>query len=518
VPTKKEKQPLSVTHPELAKEADGWDPSAVTMGSNKKINWKCSKGHVWATSPNARTNNHLGCPVCSGYKVLAGYNDLATTFPEVAAEADGWDPTEFIAGSRKKMPWTCPKGHKYLSSITHRTRSQSGCSICSNTIVLPGYNDLATFFPDIGKQAEGWDPTTVTAGSNKKRKWKCEDGHVWESTPNLRTGQNQGCSVCANMQLLKGYNDLATTFPEVAAEADGWDPTELIAGSNKRLAWKCSLGHRFFAKLNNRTSSMSKCPVCSNKQLLVGFNDFASRYPALASEADGWDPSTVFPGSHVKKKWICEKNHRYEASLNNRTKPKGSTCPVCANIQVLSGYNDLATTFPEVAAEADGWDPTKVLGGSAAKKKWRCSMGHKYVATLHSRTTNQTGCPSCSVTGFDPNKDGWLYFMEHERFGYLQIGITNFPDDRLKLHSKFGWVLLQLRGPMDGHLAANWETSILRMLRAKNAQMGPGKAGINKISNADSKAFVGTEMWLKESFQANSINDLMRLTEEFEGN
>ena len=385
MPTKKEKQPLSVTHPELAKEADGWDPSAVTMGSNKKINWKCSKGHIWATSPNARTNNHLGCPVCSGYKVLAGYNDLATTFPEVAAEADGWDPTEFIAGSRKKMPWICPKDHKYVSSITHRTRSQSGCSICSNTTVLPGYNDLATFFPDIGKQAEGWDPTTVTAGSNKKRKWKCEDGHIWESTPNMRTGQNQGCSVCANMQLLKGYNDLATTFPEVAAEADGWDPT-------------------------------------------------------------------------------------------------------------------------------------KVIGGSAAKKKWRCSVGHKYVATLHSRTTNQTGCPSCSVTGFDPNKDGWLYFMEHESFGYLQIGITNFPDDRLKLHSKFGWTLLQLRGPMDGHLTANWETSILRMLRARNAQMGPGKADINKTSKADSKAFVGTEMWLKASFQANSINELMRLTEEFEGN
>jgi hypothetical protein len=32
VPTKKEKQPLSVNHPELAKEADGWDPSEFTSG------------------------------------------------------------------------------------------------------------------------------------------------------------------------------------------------------------------------------------------------------------------------------------------------------------------------------------------------------------------------------------------------------------------------------------------------------------------------------------------------------
>jgi hypothetical protein len=35
VPTKKEKQPLSVTHPELAKVADGWDSSSVTFGSGQ---------------------------------------------------------------------------------------------------------------------------------------------------------------------------------------------------------------------------------------------------------------------------------------------------------------------------------------------------------------------------------------------------------------------------------------------------------------------------------------------------
>ena len=41
-PSKKEKLPLSVTHPELAKEADGWDPSEFSYGSDKKVNWKCS--------------------------------------------------------------------------------------------------------------------------------------------------------------------------------------------------------------------------------------------------------------------------------------------------------------------------------------------------------------------------------------------------------------------------------------------------------------------------------------------
>ena len=38
-------------------------------------------------------------------KLVSGINDLATLFPEIAAEADGWDPAEIVAGSGKKMPW-----------------------------------------------------------------------------------------------------------------------------------------------------------------------------------------------------------------------------------------------------------------------------------------------------------------------------------------------------------------------------------------------------------------------------
>lgn len=43
----KDKKPLSETHPELAKEADGRDPSKVTYGSHKKVKWKCRFGHKW---------------------------------------------------------------------------------------------------------------------------------------------------------------------------------------------------------------------------------------------------------------------------------------------------------------------------------------------------------------------------------------------------------------------------------------------------------------------------------------
>ena len=92
MPTKKEKQPLSVTHPELAKEADGWDPRKTSHGARGKFAWVCPLSHRYTTSMSLRTHRGTGCPICANRKVLKGFNDLATTHPDLAKEAVDWDP------------------------------------------------------------------------------------------------------------------------------------------------------------------------------------------------------------------------------------------------------------------------------------------------------------------------------------------------------------------------------------------------------------------------------------------
>ena len=42
-------------------------------------------------------------------KLVVGKNDLAMLHPEVAAEADGWDPKNVHSGSHSKMSWKCKK-------------------------------------------------------------------------------------------------------------------------------------------------------------------------------------------------------------------------------------------------------------------------------------------------------------------------------------------------------------------------------------------------------------------------
>ena len=90
----------------------------------------------------------------------------------------------------------------------------------------------------------------------------------------------------------------------------------------------------------------------------------------------------------------------------------------------------------------------------------------------------------------------------------LQIGITNVPDDRLGSHRRLGWEVLELRGPMDGHLTQQWETSILRMLKASGADL---------FNSSIAGKFDGySEAWSKSRFEAKSLKHLMNLTDAHE--
>ena len=54
-------------------------PTEVSIGSHKKVIWRCEKGHEWEAAVKSRTINRTGCPYCSGYIFLKEFNDLLTT-------------------------------------------------------------------------------------------------------------------------------------------------------------------------------------------------------------------------------------------------------------------------------------------------------------------------------------------------------------------------------------------------------------------------------------------------------
>ena len=440
---------------------------------------------------------------------------LAETHPALAEQANGWDPRLVFSGSHKRVEWRCALGHVWLTSLGNRTSKRykngavSACPICTGKQLLVGFNDLATTHPSIAEEALGWDPKTVTNVSTKVFTWRGKCGHEWSMNINQRTQRGYGCIICRGFSVSVGFNDLVTTHPEIAKDADGWDPRTVVAGSHKILLWRCEFDHSYKARVNNRTSSRkSKCPVCNNKKVLVGFNDLETTQPKIAKEADGWDPKTVTSGSSRKVKWKCKFEHTWEGSVASRTQ-RQSDCPICNGKKLWVGLNDLATTHPSLAAEADGWDPKTVTSGSSRKVKWKCEVEHIWLATVGNRTAKEpSGCPTCAASGFDPNKPSWLYFITDESRDLLQIGITGEPEVRVERHKKMGWEIISLRGPIDGYAARKLEVAILKSLKKRKA--------IFALSAGHKKFSGHTESWTKQSLNVSSLEELLTLVHEDE--
>ena len=186
---------------------------------------------------------------------------LSETHPELITQTDA-DLTKVTAGSGKKLPWKCSKGHEWSAAVYSRTGG-TGCPYCAGTTVLVGYNDLRTVRAELASEAL-FDPTTVMEFSGKKLPWKCSKGHEWNAIVSSRA-RGRGCPVCVNRALLRGYNDLQTTHPQLASEAL-FDPTTVMAGSDKSMPWKCSKGHEWNAVIFNRAKG-SGCSACVNEPL-----------------------------------------------------------------------------------------------------------------------------------------------------------------------------------------------------------------------------------------------------------
>lgn len=318
-------------------------PKDISYGSNKVVWWKGLCGHEWQTSVKARSHGE-NCPFCSGARVLSGFNDLATKFPEIASE---WSPengllqpTMVMAGSHRKVLWRCKRGHEWSASIKSRTVNGTGCPYCSNNAVLPGYNDLASRFPEIAAE---WSeknlpltPQEVTSACNRKAWWRGKCGHEWYALISSRSA-GHGCPYCNDHKVLAGFNDFATLHPELAEE---WSekngstkPSELPENKDGLFWWKCkTCGGEYRAMLASRTKGTS-CLYCSGRRVQAGLNDLATTDPELAAE---WDyelngeitPKEVFRTSKKLYWWKCKQGHSWKAKVSERTVDK-IPCRVC---------------------------------------------------------------------------------------------------------------------------------------------------------------------------------------------
>ena len=205
------------------------------------------------------------------------------------------------------------------------------------------------------------------------------------------------------------------------------DASKLSYGSNKTASWICEKRHRWEATISDRSRGR-KCPYCSGRRILVGYNDLATSNPKLTEQ---WHPTkngtltphNVSAGSNKKVWWKCEKGHEWEAVIYTRV--KGVGCPICGKVtRVINNTHNqikvkgsLALKFPDLAKE---WNcvkngklsPEDVLTGSTKKVWWRCVKGHEWNARISHRVSG-VGCPICAqITQSSFPEQAILYYLK----------------------------------------------------------------------------------------------------------
>lgn len=212
---------------------------------------------------------------------------LQDMFPKLAEEWNyeknkGLTPAMFHPGSNEKVWWKCSEcGHEWKTSLAERTgRDKTNCPQCARKsgarkrvdtiIMLKG--SIAETHTEL---LEEWDydknnisPKNVVAGSKTSVWWKCKKcGYNWKTSIEHRTKRNSKCPCCSNKVVVDGVNDLATTHPKLLNE---WDyskniilPNQIVAGTGKKIWWKCSVcGYEWEAVVNTRAKGVG-CPVCA---------------------------------------------------------------------------------------------------------------------------------------------------------------------------------------------------------------------------------------------------------------
>lgn len=476
---------LATVRPDIA---DSWHPlknapltpNDVVAGGHRKVWWRCKHGHEWQATVGLRVNAGTGCPKCAlqtsrieiavyselhglfndivWREKIAGYEcDIYLRDHHVGIEIDGvyWHsrhPERELAKSsafeaegiqlfrlrEDGLPLLSDRDVTFKSSeaevlvVSRLVASLLKCAklsepqskqlreyingarlineslyrkLVANLPAPPPGQSLADTHPTIAQQ---WaydlnaplSPEHFRPQANKKVWWRCELGHTWKTTLNVRVSQGTGCPACPrNMLVAPAEKNLAVLNPRLASE---WHPTkngelrpiDVWPSSNKRIWWQCSKGHEWQVTAASRASGTA-CPYCYGRYATKE-NNLASKYPALLVEWDqernkDLNPSDFTP--HVGKKvwWRCAKGHGYQATIYNRTKNK-SGCPECARA-ARRKYS--IEDIQRLALKRGGQCLSDTFTSSRLKLKFACKEGHVWEARADALLHANKWCPTC---------------------------------------------------------------------------------------------------------------------------
>ena len=280
-------------------------PDMVTPNSKKTVWWffpyddpntGCHFDFEWPAPIVNVTTSAFACPFLTGRTVWKGFNDLQTKRPDIAAK---WHPSRngtlspdmVTFKSNKTVWWFFPYDDpdtgrhfdfEWRAKIYYVVNYAFECPFLTGKAVWKGFNDLQTKRPDIAKR---WHPSRngtlspdmVTPYSGKTVWWffPYDDPDTgrhfdfeWPAPIVNVTTSAFACPFLTNSHVWKGFNDLATKYPDITLY---WDyqkntlkqPDTVFYKSFKKYWWICPKCHKSFKRsIFQRISYSPFCQSC----------------------------------------------------------------------------------------------------------------------------------------------------------------------------------------------------------------------------------------------------------------
>ena len=369
-----------------ANERGGRCLSTEYINRDTKMKWQCKEGHIWEVAYNNISKSRSWCPKCGKISSANKRRSNIEECNKIANERGGKCLSAEYINNNTKMKWECEEGHTWETTFTHIKSSQSWCPTCSK------HEKITIKDCEISATERGGKCLSTEYIVGKKIKWKCGEGHEWESL--FSRANPQWCPYCSGK-----FNNNITTLQEYATERGGKCLSTEYINSNTKMKWECEEGHTWDSSFGCMKSNKSWCRKCAAISSANKRRSNIEECNKIANERGGKCLSTVYINSNTKMKWECEEGHTWETTFTH-IKNSQSWCPTCS--YKINGCN-LRSNIEEcnkIANERGGKCLSAEYINSHAKMKWECNEGHMWDCSFGSIKYG-SWCPKCNGNKYD---------------------------------------------------------------------------------------------------------------------
>jgi hypothetical protein len=160
---------------------------------------------------------------------------------------------DIYINSDTKMKWECEKGHIWKAIFDSIKNQETWCPVCGGSFPL-----TLEYCQELAKQNKGECLSEIYINSGAHLKWRCEEGHEWDSCLDAIKWSKSWCPYCANRGPITLFD-----CQKLAQEKKGFCLDNQYINLHTLMNWKCEKDHIWKNSFLHIKHDDQWCPVCN---------------------------------------------------------------------------------------------------------------------------------------------------------------------------------------------------------------------------------------------------------------